>query len=433
MTNLKFLQYTIHFINECDLYLKKLHQQYQIKQLESIDLKLKETTPTSIIQNDIIKRSPGRRPKIKFEQSETKITSPLPPPPLFKCLSTPPLNYLRTPTKGGASFSTATTTTTTSPVAVQITETCNTNKTYANNFNNIIKAEEITQTINDSTELIFKPIIKDQKPITKSNLSIIEQIMQTHNTNNAKQMLKKNEEQQKVLPLLIKLSPKNNEIAKLRLIEKPVKINVNNKMNENTVFKNNNDQIYTKPNLKLKNCYVLIERFDESKINKNGVYYLNEQSSKDTKKLHSKALQQQSVKKLKLKSKTFPVASLTNIHEHVDAIVSVNSPYFSNSNNINQLKRNSILTTKSSRSKSRTTSLSNENFSQIPSPAELLRKYSSIKGHICEMDRLFKGSSVTLTQCLECENLRKCPEAFYDRSLPVNTISNGNLKKKLVY
>ncbi len=26
-----------------------------------------------------------------------------------------------------------------------------------------------------------------------------------------------------------------------------------------------------------------------------------------------------------------------------------------------------------------------------------------------------------MTQCLECENLRKCPEAFYDRSIPIDT------------
>lgn len=56
-----------------------------------------------------------------------------------------------------------------------------------------------------------------------------------------------------------------------------------------------------------------------------------------------------------------------------------------------------------------------------PSPAELLRKYSTSSGYTCEMDKLFKGSSVTVTQCLECENLRKCPEAFYDRSIPIDT------------
>jgi ubiquitin C-terminal hydrolase len=61
------------------------------------------------------------------------------------------------------------------------------------------------------------------------------------------------------------------------------------------------------------------------------------------------------------------------------------------------------------------------NNSAPPSPAELLRKYSTSIGYVCEMDKLFKGSSITVTQCLECENLRKCPEAFYDRSIPVDT------------
>jgi hypothetical protein len=56
-----------------------------------------------------------------------------------------------------------------------------------------------------------------------------------------------------------------------------------------------------------------------------------------------------------------------------------------------------------------------------PSPAELLRKYSTSIGYTCEMDKLFRGSSITVTQCLECENLRKCPESFYDRSIPIDT------------
>ena len=29
----QFLQYTIHFINECDIFIRKLQQQYQLKQL----------------------------------------------------------------------------------------------------------------------------------------------------------------------------------------------------------------------------------------------------------------------------------------------------------------------------------------------------------------------------------------------------------------
>lgn len=72
-------------------------------------------------------------------------------------------------------------------------------------------------------------------------------------------------------------------------------------------------------------------------------------------------------------------------------------------------------------------SLDDSNFSKLPpSPAELLRKYSTSNGYTCEMDKLFKGSSVTVTQCLECENLRKCPEAFYDRSIPLDTNDDLN-------
>ena len=56
----------------------------------------------------------------------------------------------------------------------------------------------------------------------------------------------------------------------------------------------------------------------------------------------------------------------------------------------------------------------------------LLCKFPSLTGYLCEMDKLFKGLSVTLTQCLTCENLKKSQEVFYDRTLPVNTINNGN-------
>jgi hypothetical protein len=77
--------------------------------------------------------------------------------------------------------------------------------------------------------------------------------------------------------------------------------------------------------------------------------------------------------------------------------------------------------TKSTRSK---TSRLNE-ASTIP-VVGLLCKFPSLTGYLCEMDKLFKGLSVTLTQCLTCENLKKSQEVFYDRTLPVNTINNGN-------
>ncbi len=47
----KFLQYTIHFINECDIFIRKLQQQHQIKAnqnlLDEIASPNKSTTPTS--------------------------------------------------------------------------------------------------------------------------------------------------------------------------------------------------------------------------------------------------------------------------------------------------------------------------------------------------------------------------------------------------
>jgi hypothetical protein len=56
----------------------------------------------------------------------------------------------------------------------------------------------------------------------------------------------------------------------------------------------------------------------------------------------------------------------------------------------------------------------------LTSPAELLRKCSNSTGYVSEMDALFKGSSITVTQCLSCESMRSSPEAFYDRSIPLD-------------
>ena len=271
-------------------------------------------------------------------------------------------NYLRTPTKGGASISTGS-----SPPQPLI-----------------INNEAILRTVEQtSLKTIYKPINKDD---TQNVIKSLDKIQ--HQT----------------------IDTTASKYTKIQIIGKK----------EN--FVNNNDEIIT--NIKLKNCFVLLKRIDESKL-KNGFYSLNDDESKNNNcktpliKHKSSTAQQKSARKLKAKSKTFPTPSSSKINnnEPIDAIISLNSV----GSTVNQ----SNVSKKSSRSRMRTTSL-NDNYLQIPSPAELLRKYSSIKGHVCEMDKLFKGSSVTLTQCLECENLRKCPEAFYDRSLPINTITNGN-------
>lgn len=40
--------------------------------------------------------------------------------------------------------------------------------------------------------------------------------------------------------------------------------------------------------------------------------------------------------------------------------------------------------------------------------------------YTCEMDKLFRGDLVTVTQCLTCETKREKHEEFYDRSIPVD-------------
>ena len=40
--------------------------------------------------------------------------------------------------------------------------------------------------------------------------------------------------------------------------------------------------------------------------------------------------------------------------------------------------------------------------------------------YVCEMDKLFRGDLVTVTQCLACETKREKHEEFYDRSIPID-------------
>jgi hypothetical protein len=170
-----------------------------------------------------------------------------------------------------------------------------------------------------------------------------------------------------------------------------------------------------KDRYKLKNCTVSLDRFNVSLLKK-GVFTLNDKKTKTKKK--EEILMD--IKKFRVKSKTFPYASSQVAVESLEDIVSVgSSTSISTSTSITNRKRTS------SRSLKLIRTSSFNYYPLIQSPAELLRKYATVKGHVCEMDKIFKGSSITLTQCLECENLRKSPEAFYDRSLPINTNFNG--------
>jgi ubiquitin C-terminal hydrolase len=293
----EFLQFLMSFVNECDLYLKKLQQQHKLNQIEKKEKELNaQSTLNCLMENQKIQNST--------------------------------LKSLHTPTKGGASQSL-------SPI----------NNTYQVPVTNNKRLS-----IND--ELIFRPIV------TKMTRSVA----------------------------------RRNKIRKSWI---------------------------ELGKLELKECYVLLERVDETKL-VNGMLKLFKPSLtkiKSSKTTTSSSLSSD-IRKFKVRSRTFPCVPTTQdkIKEDLDEITQVE-----------QVAKNEFekpLTKSKRLTRCRTFSniLNNDLLSSriCKSPAELLRKYASIKGHVCEMDKLFKGTCLTITQCLSCETLKKSPEYFYDRSLPVN-------------
>ena len=197
-----------------------------------------------------------------------------------------------------------------------------------------------------------------------------------------------------------------------------------------------NDTQYSR----LKNLNVRIENLDIEqiiaknhglKISKSTLNILNENNSK--KSSYEQIQLNKAVKKtiknmnVKFKCKIFPNTSkLVKTEVNLDEIT-VLSTLSNHSSYLSDLKGMSNDSGKSLRKRLKhikhdsATPLSSANFCTLPtSPAELLRKSSVRNDSACEMDKLFKGESMTVTQCLECENLRKSYEAFYDRSIPID-------------
>lgn len=198
------------------------------------------------------------------------------------------------------------------------------------------------------------------------------------------------------------------------------------------VFK---EKLSDEENYELKDCYVLLEKLDNQSIKSFSRPPLAKESEVKPEELieNNKEPEKAPVvglKKLKSKSKTFPqtqIETIQNVYADLDAITilstvrHVNSNQQSNSNYYESNNLRSKLRSNSSSQVLKSPAVLPSINTAPPSPAELLRKYSTGIGYTCEMDKLFKGSSITVTQCLECETLRKCPESFYDRSIPIET------------
>jgi hypothetical protein len=222
-----------------------------------------------------------------------------------------------------------------------------------------------------------------------------------------------------------------------------VRISVSDDSESSPKFVKNSPKATKKPN-------PIVNRKTSSKF-----HLFNDNSISPTKQASN------NLRKFRSKSKTFPIEPVPSLSYNnnyfdlicnLDKITRVSNQISITSSIISPLNSNE----KTTRSKSRANTFTNNSNFRSPnssplksspqlmfspssslsmntesgmmsSPAELLRKYnSSSVDYICEMDTLFKGSCVTVTQCLECETQRKSPESFYDRSIPIDlSINNG--------
>lgn len=388
----EFLQYTIHFINECDLSLRKLHQQYEMEQAadeakprrvarktttarpaEKFSEKISLTTNNPLLLVTDESSSSSISSTCSSSASSTSAVSA----PIFRLRSAPKptirseTSLLRTPTKGGAS-----------------------------SFNMTLLDSNLNSNKETGEELISRAIIKSDQ------------------INNIASSFKKTS------PILA-----DNDLVSKRLKETlystsfKIDSNRNSVLNDSEciIITDSDDEVYfmddneempiVRPNrnlcenYELKKCYVLLEKIRFDQIKGSCVQKTNTLDKPDIKP----------ARKIK-KAKTVenPVVLMD-----LDAITCVSAP-----RNTSSSSSSESLSLRKLRSKNSASCLKQNVVSTPPSPAELLRKYSVGSGYTCEMDKLFKGSSVTVTQCLECENLRKCPESFYDRSIPLETTEN---------
>lgn len=387
----EFLQYTIHFINECDLSLRKLQQQYQSDQIadtakpkrmahktsrpieKPIEKKITITTNNPVMLVTDESSSSSVSSTCSSSASSTSAVSA----PIFRLkpasnatsihLET---NLLRTPTKGGAS-----------------------------SFNLTILDSNLNSQKESEEELIFRPMIKSDT--LNSNKSILKK---------ASPILKAdNDLVSKRLKETLNSSPFKSECKQTGILNESDCIIMMESddevyfMDDNEVMPDNISNSNQTEKYQMKKCYVLLERINVDQIRMSCVPKLSP--------VKTEFRQSRKIKKTK------PIENAIVVMD-LDLITCVSAPRTSSSSSSESLSARKL------RSKNSGSCLKLNAAPTPPSPAELLRKYSVGSGYTCEMDKLFKGSSVTVTQCLECENLRKCPESFYDRSIPLETTEN---------
>ncbi|CAF0828134.1 unnamed protein product [Brachionus calyciflorus] len=406
----EFLQYTIHFINECDLCIRKIQQQYQIKNLPTVKEE-PQTDPIPIPTIEI--RKPVRKTKktqveilanpllIVTDESSSSSSSSIcsSSASSTSAVSAPVYqlkpNFLRTPTKGGAS-----------------------------SYNLNLLESNLNSKKDPEEELIFRPMIKSD-PIISPKI--------TTNKKSSPILIDNNDIVSKRLKETlnsslndIKISTEIKRYQANSLNDSDSMIIMDSDGDDEVYFMDDNEVLHpiekkTPEDLDIKNCFVLLEKIQ--------VENFKATEPKKIEKL-TQSEKNQNFKKLRPKSKTFSSEFVENSVKNenikneeifdIDAITSVSTVKSYNSNKNNDSLRK-LRSNNSSQNLKQTPMIP---LSTPPSPAELLRKFSTGSGYTCEMDKLFKGSSVTVTQCLECENLRKCPESFYDRSIPLETTEN---------
>lgn len=385
----EFLQYTIHFINECDFSLRKLQQQYQSDQVVDTTKPKRAARPASrSVENPVEKITmTTTNPVILVtdESSSSSVSSTCSSSasstsavsaPIFRLKSAsnttnihPETNLLRTPTKGGAS-----------------------------SFNITILDSNLNSKKESEEELIFRPMIKSDT-LNSNKSALKNQILIADNDLVSKRL--KETLNSSPLKLECKQTAIPNESDCIIMMESDDEVYF---MDDNEVMPNNIPNSAKNQSYQLKKCYVVLKRIK-----------MDEKRMVEVKKPKSPVKpESEPCRKIK---KSKPVEN-TIVVMDLDLITSVSASRTSS------VCSSESLSVRKLRSKNSGSFAKLNAVSAPPSPAELLRKYSVGSGYTCEMDKLFKGSSVTVTQCLECENLRKCPESFYDRSIPLETTEN---------
>ena len=372
----QFLQYTIHFINECDSFLHKLQRESSPRTESSVapNCKAEEKPKTGRKKKENEKKPEEEANSVVNERLSARLVKSM---PKVKCDA-----VLRTPTKGGSSAFNLR--------AMLVNE----EQPEPDEKNLVSKRLREMMNTEERVKEVCSPRCKKVRPVLESDEEDSNSIIIIDSDENEDEYVKCAQ-----FECIGSKELKFDDDFEME-IEEP---------SEKTV------------QIKMRKISVLLEKMDLEKImRENGIRVSGEvfaalgEKSPPLKQLQENSSKQ--TKRLKNKSKTIQAKSNKENFTELDAITFVEQIKADNKTKQKSEFQNTGLIRLAT---SLTTSMDNSLSEALPlSPAQLLRKYSSTD---CEMDKLFKGASVTVTECLECENLRKCPESFFDRSIPVET------------